>query len=183
VTLRLVILSLLLGSAVPLIERPQVLAVQPIDDAFGMRLGATFDPSDVPDVIIGGAPAYYFTPSDPSPLFDFYFVQITPVTNRIHTIGAVGKTDDLKTCRTQRAGLMARLTNKHGPVTEFGLQPAATFDLDYELIVQGNGARVIGVSCGGTAPIIFSLTYYADDLADLAEEERLDFAREAKLRR
>lgn len=181
--LRVIILVFLVSLTAPVGERPQALAVQPIAEAFGMSLGATFVPSKVPDVIIGGAPAYYFKPTDPAPLFDFYFVQITPVMHRIHTIGAVGKTDDLKTCRRQRADLMAKLTNKHGPVTDFGLRPAETFDLDYELIVQGKGARVLGVSCGGTAPIIFSLTYYAGDLANLAEEERLEFSRQAKLRR
>ena len=77
---------------------------------------------------------------------------------------------------------MAKLTNKHGPVTEFSLRPAATFDLDCGMILQASGKRVVGVFWGGTSPLIFQLSYYDGDLAELAEEEGLQFAQEGKLR-
>ena len=64
---------------------------------------------------------------------------------------------------------------------KYGPLEAAGFDLDYEVIVQRDPNRGVGVMCGGTSPIIFQLIYLDDELSDLAEQERLQVERQVKL--
>ena len=148
-----------------------------------MRLGAEFIPNESlhGSTTINGQTAYFFSPVTQSRFFDFYLVHITPVTHRVHTIIAVGQAPDVETCQQRRSTLMPQLTAKYGRSIKYGPLQAAEFDIDYEVIVQSDRKRGVGIMCGGTSPIIFQLIYLDDELSDLAQQERLQLEREAKL--
>ena len=180
----LVILAMVLGCGPLLGEAQHALLPEPVEGAFGMILGAEFIPDEAlhDSTTINGEKSYFFSPAAQSRFFDFYLVQITPLTHRVHTIIAVGQTPDVETCQQRRSTLLPQLTAKYGRSINYGPLEAAGFDLDYEMIVQRDPKRGVGVMCGGTSPIVFQLIYLDDELSDLAEQEGRQLIREAKLR-
>ena len=156
------------------------LTIEPIQEAFGMKLGVEVAPTEdsLSYNTLDGAWAYFFTPVHPSPLFDFYVVHITPVTHLIHTITAVGQRHDIQTCQKDRAALMPLLTETYGPSTKLGPVHISDFDIDSEAIVQAGNRRWVGIACGGTSPIILHMMYVDMALVHLAEQERLQLERE-----
>ena len=140
-----------------------------------MKLGAEVAPTEdsLSYNTLDGAWAYFFTPVHPSPLFDFYVVQITPGTHLIHTIMAVGQRDDIQTCQKDRAALMPLLTETYGPSRKLGPAHTFDFDIDSEAIVQAGNRRGVGIACGGKSPIILHMMLIDFNLVHLAEQERL----------
>lgn len=155
-------------------------AVEPIEEAFGLRIGAEFVPAEGPEAytILNGIRAYYFAPESPSPFFTLYLTQITPITHLVHTVIAIGPGPDLPTCLQRRADLMPDLRERYG--TSFNFEPPAgpVYEKDYEIILQADQKRGVGVTCGGNADVILQIIYVDDVLSDLAELERLQLASE-----
>lgn len=149
--------------------------IERIQEAFGMRLGMEFSPTDNPRsyTTLNGERAYFFTPVSPARSFDYYMVQITPVTHQIYTIIAVGKSGDVQTCRKVRAAMMGPLMETYGPSTKLGPVRGFEFEIDYEVILQPDTRRGVAIVCGGIAPIILQMLYVDNALAQLADQERL----------
>lgn len=155
-------------------------AVEPIEEAFGLRIGAEFIPADGPDAYttLSGTRAYYFAPEAPSPFFTLYLAQITPITHLVHTIIAIGPGPDLQTCLQHRANLMPALTERYGKSFNFEPPAGPDYEKDYEIILQVDQKRGVGVTCGGNADVILQIIYVDDVLSDLAELERLQLKNE-----
>ena len=155
-------------------------AVEPIDEAFGLKIGAEFVPADGPEAytMLNGLRAYYFAPETPSPFFTLYLVQITPITHLIHTVIAIGPGPDLPTCLEHRANLMPDLTERYGKSFNFEPPAGPAYEKDYEIILQADQKRGVGVTCGGNADVILQIIYVDDVLSDLAELERLQLKSE-----
>ncbi len=160
---------------------PHAGAVEPIEDAFGLRIGAEFVPLEGPDAFttLNGSRAYYFAPETPSPFFTLYLAQITPITHLVHTVIAIGPGPDLQTCLEHRANLMPGLTERYGKSFTFEPPAGPAYEKDYEIILQADQKRGVGVTCGGNADVILQIIYVDDVLSDLAELERLQLASEA----
>ena len=169
--LRIIVLSFSACWAMPDGAR----AVEPIEEAFGLRIGAEFVPGDDPDAYttLNGVRAYYFTPAMPSPFFTLYLTQITPITHLVHTVIAIGPGPDLQTCLEHRAHLMPDLRERYGMSFSFEPPAGPVYERDYEIILQADQKRGVGVTCGGNADIILQIIYVDDVLSDLAELERL----------
>lgn len=174
--LRVAVLALLAFSTMS----PDAGAVEPIEEAFGLTIGAEFVPADGPEAYttLNGVRAYYFAPETPSPFFTLYLAQITPITHLVHTVIAIGPGPDLQTCLEHRANLMPDLTERYGE--SFNFQPPAgpAYEKDYEIILQADQKRGVGVTCGGNADVILQIIYVDDVLSDLAELERLQLQSE-----
>lgn len=155
-------------------------AVEPIEEAFGLRIGAEFVPAEGPNAYttLNGARAYYFAPEAPSPLFTLYLAQITPITHLVHTIIAIGPGPDLPTCLEQRANLMPDLRERYGKSFNFEPPAGPAYEKDYEIILQADQKRGVGVTCGGNADVILQIIYVDDVLSDLAELERVQLTSE-----
>lgn len=156
-------------------------AVEPIEEAFGLGIGTEFAPADSPEsyTTLNGVRAYYFTPATPSPLFTLYLAQITPITHLVHTVIAIGPGPDLKTCLEHRADLMPNLRERYGESFSFEPPEGPVYERDYEIILQADQKRGVGVTCGGNADVILQIIYVDDVLSDLAELERLQLKGEA----
>ena len=66
-------------------------AREPIDGAFGQRLGAYFDPAvatEIGELTFGREKTYGFTPVATYPGLEMYYVLLTPTTHRIYGIWA-----------------------------------------------------------------------------------------------
>lgn len=174
--LRVSFLALLAFLAVPL----GVGAVEPIEEAFGLKIGGEFVPAEGPDAFttLNGIRAYYFAPESPSPFFTLYLVQITPITQLVHTVIAIGPGPDLPTCLRHRADLMPALTERYGKSFNFEPPAGPAYEKDYEIILQADQKRGVGVTCGGNADVILQIIYVDDVLSDLAELERLQLTSE-----
>ena len=178
-TLALAVLAFGLVGLLPWTNRLAAHTPVPIEEGFGLKLGETFVPSQSsePAITLNGSVGYFFTPAHPSPLFDSYVVQITPVSHRIHTIIGVGTRENLTTCQSDRSSLLPRLTKTYGASVTWKPDPASGITIDYEIILQADHQRAIGVSCGGTSPIIFQIMYLDNDLSNVAHQELLQVAR------
>ncbi len=174
--IRVCLLALLAFSAMPL----DAGAVEPIEEAFGLRIGAEFVPTDGPEAYttLNGSRAYYFAPESPSPLFTLYLAQITPITHLVHTVIAIGPGPDLSTCLQHRADLMPDLRQRYGKSFNFEPPAGPAYEKDYEIILQADQKRGVGVTCGGHVDVILQIIYVDDVLSDLAELERLQLQSE-----
>jgi len=70
------------------------LAQGPIEGAFGQKLGAIFEPGDMPNEGEAHWPNYRVTPEKPFKGLTDYSVEVSPRTHRIHSIHATGRTRD-----------------------------------------------------------------------------------------
>lgn len=159
---------------------PPALSAESVHGAFGMVLGAPFTPTEDPHTFttLNGSRAYFFKPSQPSRVLDRYLVEVTPLTHRIHTIIAVGPKEDIESCEKDRSALLAHLTGKHG--ASFKWRPAQALPAEgyYDIILQADQKRGIGVTCSGIGAITLQVIYVDDELSDLAEQERHELERE-----
>ena len=157
-----------------------LLSVEPVQGAFGFRFGAEFDPSDTPAsfTTLNGNRAYFFMPLYPSQHFDRYLVQVTPLTNKIHTIIAVGPKASKEACEEDRAAVVDGLTAKHG--ASFRWMPArgVPFEGDYDIFLQPDQKRGVGVTCSEASVVTLQLIYVDDDLTNSAELERQQVAQQ-----
>lgn len=148
-----------------------VYAEEKIIGAFGMELGATFDPS----VTIGkgsltdGTPMYQFRPEKKFRSFDRYFVMITPKTHKIYSIWGIGDVENTEVGKKEQAVLMTILQKKYGKPEKEGLFNSI---MDAKQIDQGN--RYIIVKVSGFMDVTIDIRYYDRKLRELAEKERIE---------
>jgi hypothetical protein len=142
-----------------------------IKEAFGMPLGAKWSPSKAigSGSLTDGTPMYQFSPTKKFRSFDRYFVLLTPKTNRIYGIWAMGKCENSSTGKKERAVIMTLLEKKYGSKEKSGL--IATL-YDAKQITQGSRSVLVKVS--GMFDTSIEIRYTDSDLSALAEKERIE---------
>ena len=87
-----------------------------ITSAFGMTLGDYFDPKTASGrtSLKNGKPIYGFAPTTAYRAFSRYYVMITPVTNRVYGILAVGTFGNTQEEVAEKRDLMNLLKSKYG---------------------------------------------------------------------
>ncbi len=90
-------------------------AQQPIEGAFGVKLGDIFDLNNsigqytMPDDLI----MYEFTPTNPFHWFDHYYVMVTPQTQVIHSIWGIGSVRHIDYCEEEAALIYEALQKRY----------------------------------------------------------------------
>jgi hypothetical protein len=141
-----------------------------IESAFGLKLGDVFNPASATGkhILADGSTAYHFVPQNPLPSLKLYFVLITPTTNRICSIRAIGPAASVQAGKMQQAMLMDLLTRKYGPPEK---ESASSSRLNAKLINQGT--RSVMTLVAGSPDVTLEIRYGDGDLYGLAERERL----------
>jgi hypothetical protein len=139
----------------------------PIEGAFGLKLGAVFDPKRAVKVRYGedGRPMYEIKPDKPFRFFIGYQVMITEKEHRIYSIGGGGPVKSLAEGRTEAAFLLELLESKYGPADP--PDPARPGLRSIE-----SGARNITISGASSEALSVSVFYTDADLCVQAERER-----------
>ena len=156
--------------AIFLVIAPDVFSQEKIKGAFGLNLGAVFDP----DAAIGkssltdGTPMYQFNPKIKFRSFTEYYVMITPKTHKIYSIWGIGNVENTGVGKREQAVLMNILQKKYGKPAKEGLFASL---VDAKQIVQGN--RYIIVKVSGFTDTQIDIRYYDKKLNQLAEKERI----------
>ncbi len=109
------ILTLLATLALPI----SAFAIDPLDGAFGLRLGDVFTPNEtnsqgtVRTDEHAHLPAYRFQPQVPNRNFTEYWVYVTPTTHRIFRIVAVGHANNTTLAESQQDAILAVARDKY----------------------------------------------------------------------
>ena len=147
----------------------------PINGAFGIELGAFYNPNSAigKSSLTDGTTMYQFKPEKPFRSFSRYYVLITPKTNKVYGIWAIGDIDGDAKCGKEQDLLMAILSKKYGKSDN---QDVMSSFMDIEKIAIGN--RRILTKCSGYSDVTIDIRYYDDDLKLIAEEERIELESE-----
>ena len=148
---------------------------QPIDSAFGISLGGIFDTVKAvgKSSLTDGTPMYMFQPTKPFRSFSKYYVLITPKTNKVYGIWAIGDVESDPMCKKEQDLLMAILTKKYG---QSGNKDLMSNFMDVETIQSDN--RKIITKCSGYSDVTIDIRYYDNDLKSIAEKERIELESE-----
>lgn len=139
-----------------------------ISSAFGMTLGAYFDPANAYEraSLKDGTPIYGFAPNPGYKAFSQYYVMITPVTNRVYGILATGTFKDPQEATVMKRDMMNLLRSKYGDLFRTsrveGLRHAKE-------LRQGN--RYILVNKATSIEEAVDIRYYDLALRQLAQRE------------
>lgn len=152
---------------------PSLVSAQEIGGAFGKNLGGKFTPDNATSTseTTSGEPLYGFQPQNPYPALHRYYVLLTPSSNRIYAIWAVGQFDDNDAC-TRELEKVERILAKRYPDAEKS-----------EPIVMGTARhfqqrdRAIAVRCNIGFPESQLYVQYLDiKLAEQAKDEAAEQA-------
>lgn len=145
-------------------------SVDKIEGAFGQKLGGEFNPSFAigSSQLSDGTPMYEYNEKSTFRSFDHYYVLITPATHKIYSILATANFDSELMAEKEQTVVMEMLAQKYGPVA--GQGPSDKTD-HFEKIEQGK--RDAGTKITGLTDVTLYILYYDDDLASLAEKERI----------
>lgn len=143
--------------------------VEKVEGAFGKKLGTIFNPAQARYVakLVDGTPMYEFTPSTGFRSFNRYYVLITPTTQKIYCIAAMGHFDSREAAKSEQAVIMEILRQKYGET-----ESEQPFELDDDKrIVKGRCHIVTSIT--GYGDVYLKIQYIDGVLALLAEKERL----------
>jgi hypothetical protein len=146
-----------------------------IEGAFGINLGEEFDTTKAigKGSLTDGTIMYMFNSSKPFRSFSKYYVLITPKTNKVYGIWAIGDIESDPMCEKEQDLLMSILTKKYG-------KPENTNSMfsfmDTETIQNGN--RTIITKCSGYSDVSIDIRYYDNNLKSIAEKERIELESE-----
>ena len=145
-------------------------AQEAITEAFGMKLGSTFDPSSAigTSKLTDGTPMYQFSPDKTFRSFQKYYVMITPQTKKIYCIWATGPFENTPTAQKEQDLIMVLLKKKYGEKQKEGL-----FDSLGDIKRIDHGNRYIITKVSGFMDATLDIRYYDSDLEKEAEKERL----------
>ncbi len=145
-------------------------AQEKINSAFGMTLGAVFDPANAigTAALTDGTPMYQFNASMPFRSFTEYYVLITPKTHKIYGIWGIGAIENDPTCKKEQELLLAMLEQKYGKKEKDDLLSAF---YDFRMISQGN--RSVVTKCSGFMDVTIEVRYKDTTLEKLADSERI----------
>lgn len=129
-----------------------------IETAFGVSLGADFDPSTAIRKSSDVPPVHEFATETTYDAFKAYGVKITPTSKKICNIVAHGIFPDMATAEKELARLLYHLELKYGKATQGKIQ-------------QGNRAIEAGIRAAGDK-FMLHIDYSDDELNKTAEEER-----------
>ena len=141
-----------------------------INGAFGLELGNVFETNDAigRGELTDGTPMYKFLPSKSFRSFSRYFVLITPKTRKIYSIWGIGNTENDASCKKEQALVMSILQSKYGD-----LDKADFTDSLYDIKKINQGNRSILTKCNGFSEATLDIRYKDDELAKIAENERI----------
>jgi hypothetical protein len=141
-----------------------------IEGAFGKKLGEIFDPVNATSkgLLKNGQVLYYFVPDNPFRSITSYYLLTTPTTNKIYAIVGTGSIKNIETGKLEQNVLMELLCQKYGPQKN---ADAIESLQNIKGISQGN--RIVTTRINGYADTTLDLMYFDNDLAKLAEKERV----------
>ncbi len=150
------------------------LAGEPIEGAFGRKLGDVFDPSSsirterAADGTPEGAPIYEFSPATRFGSFEHYYARITPATHKIWSLEAVRDVEDKEAAQREQAAIMQQLKEKYGVEKEIRNPNGMG-----EMRRSGQGRRYIETQLTGFIHVTLSVRCGDVDLmrAAVAEED------------
>lgn len=145
-------------------------AEEKITGAFGIELDQTFNPQEATGKgsLTDGTPMYQFSPKKKFRSFTTYYVLITPKSQKVYSIWAIGKTENDPSCRKEQALVMAILQKKYGKVEKDQLFSSL---YDIKQIDQGN--RYVLTKCSGFGDVSLDIRYRDKKLEEQAEKERI----------
>ena len=148
-----------------------LIAEESIEGAFGKFLGDYFDPKSATgkSALTDGTPMYRFNPKNPYRAFNSYFVMITPKSNRIFSIWAIGGFDNSSKAKNEQSVLLKVLESKYGSKGKQDL-----FSALYDSESINHGDRYILTKVSGVFDVTLEVRYYDKKLKEVAEEERLE---------
>ncbi|MES2706110.1 MAG: hypothetical protein V4726_05840 [Verrucomicrobiota bacterium] len=145
-------------------------AQEKIESAFGKKLGDAFDVKKAvgKGALTDGTPMFQFAPEKPFRSLKKYFVLVTPTTNKIYCIWAIGGAANTEAGKKEQAVIMALLEKKYGaPV-----KPDLSDNLyDLKKIIQGE--RMVMTKVTGITDVTLELRYWDFALKEVAEKERI----------
>jgi hypothetical protein len=139
--------------------------------AFGLKLGAHFDPADAiaEHHTTDGETMYEFNPINKFQTFNRYFVLLTPVSHQIYCIWAIGRIENTAACTHAQELILALLREKYGTSGKQDLWEKIT---DEWWIHQGH--HHVHLKCSGLGENEIHLQYFDSDLSTQARLARLE---------
>jgi len=114
-----------------------------INGIFGVRFGQTFNLAEALSTdTFTGHKVYEFSPSDQTPLFDRYYLSITPQTKRIYGICGVNSSATLERAKANYRQILDQMQQRYGQV-ESGLLSGIMNMFGLKRIHQGDHKIVI----------------------------------------
>jgi len=143
-------------------------ATESIHGAFGVSFGQTFDMTHALSTdTFTGHTVYEFTPRNELPMFDRYYLSITPESKKIYGICGVSTATTVDQAKSNHRTILRHLQNRYGPV-ESGLLSGLMNVFGLKRIEQGEHKIVISFREDSRKTYVI---YYHDRLKKLAKVE------------
>jgi hypothetical protein len=163
-------MKLILATFTLIVIASAAFAVEPIEGAFGIKLGDAFDPAKAISraSMTDGTPMYQFRPEKPFRSFSKYYVLVTPSTHKVYCIWGIGRVENTETGKKEQAIVMQAIEEKYGPQDNAGLMDGF---YDSQHITQGS--KMVMTKITGFMDTTIEIRYYDNELEKVAEQERL----------
>ena len=142
--------------------------------AFGMLLGQKFSPAlatSKQEPRGGGLPEYGFRPREPLPNFAEYWVAITPRSNQVFKIVAIGHFESQKALE-ERDRLLAALKEKYGKAVHHKMDFGSVGSAEYDTMTKdGRKVSIIHSFTGSGGAASISIAYEDEALRKHAQKE------------
>ena len=148
-------------------------ADEPIKGAFGQVLGGTFDPGTAMRTLSdSGFLAFWFPSPGELPILSQFSVIVSPLTYRIHSIVALGKTGSVEACLDTAKPLFLVISEKYAG-EKYRARKHEAADGHAWSLTQPKPERWIEVKCDGTGELV--VRYEDSAFRQAANEEQREF--------